>query len=805
MSVQRIRDIDIKSKGLFVGLYGISGQEFYLDSDLRKYNFYQQLSTYLKEEGYDKVIMYDAVNNFHSYFKNDLEQLKYSSKVSKPKETGKSRVRGSFGRRRKSEPKKEVEQGENSSLTFYSGGDRRNGFYRDQMNTRIRDYFQKEINNSKAKTAIIIKDFNNLDSNQQDSYIALFREAQQNYIINNSQNKVLIIYDSISSESLVEKFHQNRGKLMYNKFFEEIFISTTGQTKLINKEKIYRITNPRQDEIKNYLNLCRLKQNKIKFSKYQDFTKLSQLIEAEDLSLLNLYSNDISKLAQKVYNTKSGLEKLNELIGLKAVKDEINKFIKRSARLKDNDKSRYHLMFTGNPGTGKTIVAEIVAQIFRENQIIKGGKCTQKKASDFIGGYVGQTAIKTRDVCESALGGVLFIDEAYELASNDFGKEAIGELIQFMENERERFAVIFAGYEGDMQKLFKLNDGLKSRIGKIIHFPDYSSDELISIMQLEMKNYPFSIENSAFQQIKEWAGLQISSNAKEFGNGRGIVKLIPELLDLSIELDKESLTVKDIIGFLKIENKVDSMESLYELIGLNEVKDKLSSFLKRKKFIRENEIKDDSRYHLVFTGNPGTGKTIVARIVSKIYKENQIIKGGNFNQVSASDLIAGYVGQTAIKTREVCEKSLGGVLFIDEAYELASNQFGKEAVGELIQFMENERERFAVIFAGYEDDIEELLQLNEGLKSRIGETIYFPDYSAESLMEILKLKLKPLKIKLEDSASDFLIEWIKEKITIDSKAFGNGRGIEKLKTKLLDIAIKVNNMTLSENDLKQFL
>lgn len=162
MSVQRIRDIDINNRGLFVGLYGITGQEFFIDSDLKKYNYYQQLSIYLKDEGYDKVIMYDAINNFHSYFKSDLERLKYNDTKEENSLEDDMFIIGPLDL----EEPIQGSDNQNASTTnsaiqlhSYNKNSQRNAFYRDEQNTFVPDYFREELSTPKGKTAFIIKDF----------------------------------------------------------------------------------------------------------------------------------------------------------------------------------------------------------------------------------------------------------------------------------------------------------------------------------------------------------------------------------------------------------------------------------------------------------------------------------------------------------------------------------------------------------------------------------------------------------------------------------------------------------------------
>ncbi|MBC8755987.1 AAA family ATPase [Kordia sp. YSTF-M3] len=816
MAVKRISEIDIENRGLFTAIYGnTTGSEFFVDADLKKYNLWQQLFIFFKELKYDLVMFYDTTHYFHSYSQHDLNRLLNLKNTDKKQQLNEEylskHIKSTLGSNRF---KKSMEKSQKTNSTpspalkLSKSDGHKHSFYKTQTTLDFKEYLRQNLTKKNQKTAIIIKTPENAHFEKVDDYITLFKALDNNYDIDKSQNKVIIAYESSSSRSFVNNLTDasKKGYLFLNSYFESLFLKSDGESHTMNKDNVFNIMSPDENEIRNVINLKRLEENFIDFFQKIDLPKTTASLYLDQFNISEIYKQDLNQLASKAINGKSGMSQLQNLIGLKKVKESVNTFIERSQFNKGNqldDDSRYHLMFTGNPGTGKTIVAKIVAKIFKENQIIKGGKFTETKASDLIAGYVGQTAIKTREVCEQALGGVLFIDEAYELASNQFGKECVGELIQFMENERDQFAVIFAGYEDDMQELLALNEGLNSRIGEVIHFLDYSPEELIDILKLKIKKLPLKIEEGALAHIKDWITQKIAEDAKKFGNGRGIDKLKTSLLDIRIKKKNETISKEDLDTIHKIE-KSNVESQLQELIGLKDVKHNIKKFIKRGKFLKDNELsgKRVPRYHLMFTGNPGTGKTIVARIVAQIFKENQIIKGGKFTEVKASDLISKFRGDTADKTKKICKDALGGILFIDEAYALASDkELGQQSMGELIQFMENERDKLVVIFAGYKKDMEALYKLNIGLKRRIGKVIHFPDYSSQELIEIFNLKTKDLPFTLEDDGLDFFQDLVEQRIAEDSVGFGNAGGIDKLIDDIIDIVAENEKQTISKEDL----
>lgn len=233
---------------------------------------------------------------------------------------------------------------------------------------------------------------------------------------------------------------------------------------------------------------------------------------------------------------------------------------------------------------------------------------------------------------------------------------------------------------------------------------------------------------------------------------------------------------------LKLE---DLMNELNNLTGLDEVKDDvktLFNLLKVKKLREERGMKQPSiSLHMVFSGNPGTGKTTVARLLAKIYKCLGIISGGQLVEVDRSNLVEGYIGQTAVKTREVVESALGGVLFIDEAYTLTAGKdgkdFGQEAVDTLLKLMEDHRDELIVIVAGYTDLMEEFVNSNPGLRSRFNKYIFFKDYTGDQLFEIFQSMCKKQDYVPNEPGKKYVKEYLEGKATDHDENFANAREV----------------------------
>ena len=224
-------------------------------------------------------------------------------------------------------------------------------------------------------------------------------------------------------------------------------------------------------------------------------------------------------------------EELNDLIGLDEVKAEVRSlanFVKvqkqREEKGLKTPNLSYHLVFTGSPGTGKTTVARIVARIYKDLGILKKGHLVETDRSGLIGQYVGQTAPRVNAMCDSALNGVLFIDEAYAItqseSGNDYGAEAVATLLKRMEDDRDRLVVIVAGYTNEMKKFIDTNPGLQSRFNRYIHFPDYSSDDLYKIFRKYLKKNEYTITKEAAAYLKERLDYAVEHKDRNFGNAR---------------------------------------------------------------------------------------------------------------------------------------------------------------------------------------------------------------------------------------------------------------------------------------------
>ena len=258
-------------------------------------------------------------------------------------------------------------------------------------------------------------------------------------------------------------------------------------------------------------------------------------------------------------------EELDELIGLESVKEEVRSlanYVKvQKQREKQGLKSpklSYHLVFTGSPGTGKTTVARIVARIYKDLGILKKGHLVETDRSGLIGQYVGQTAPRVNQMCDSALNGVLFIDEAYALTqggSQDYGDEAVATLLKRMEDDRDKLVVIVAGYTNEMKKFIDTNPGLQSRFNRYIDFPDYSPEELYDIFLMYLRKNEYNVSSEAAKYMKSQLQYVVEHKDRNFGNARYVRNVFEKAIQCQANrLSKSKNNSADDLTMLKLED-----------------------------------------------------------------------------------------------------------------------------------------------------------------------------------------------------------------------------------------------------------
>ncbi len=530
---------------------------------------------------------------------------------------------------------------------------------------------------------------------------------------------------------------------------------------------------------------------------------------------------------------------LDELIGLDSIKRKVKEYttylnfikLRKEKGFEDADKINLHAVFTGNPGTGKTTVAKMLGKIYLELGLLSKGHVLEADRSDLVAEYIGQTAPKTKEIIKKARGGILFIDEAYALArknddSKDFGKEAIEILLKEMSDGDGDLAIIVAGYPEEMTNFLESNPGLKSRFNMYYDFPDYTPQDLMLIADYTAQKRAVQFNKEARELLYKKLVDSYRERDKTFGNARYVNSLIDESkmnMGLRImqndnpeNLSKEDLSTISAIDIQKIFNSKNrsiadipideellksAVNTLHGMIGLNNIKNEIDELIKLVRFYKEigKDIRQSFSLHAVFTGNPGTGKTTVARLLAQIYKALGILERGNLVECDRQSLVGGYVGQTALKTTEILNKAMGGVLFIDEAYALSEggeNDFGKEAIETILKKMEDHRGDFVVIVAGYTNNMKRFLESNPGLHSRFDRAYHFEDYSATELFDIAIKMFASNSITADAEALAHLKAYMEFLSKTRTNFFGNARTVRKT----VEESIKNQHLRLAKID-----
>src|SRR5215470_4594973 len=473
---------------------------------------------------------------------------------------------------------------------------------------------------------------------------------------------------------------------------------------------------------------------------------------------------------------------LDAMIGLAGVKDQVHQLTAsvEAARMRaqagyQTDKPMQHFVFLGPPGTGKTSVARTIAKIYYAFGLLEAPTVLEAQRADLVGEYLGATAIKTNELVNAALGGVLFIDEAYSLVndgeghSDRFGNEAVQALLKRAEDDRDQLIVILAGYDRQMEDFLASNPGLNSRFAIRIRFAGYSPAELLALAQAALAQRGESLEpdaGPALARMMEEVGRR--RLADDLGNGRFVRSLLEkagQARDVRVMAGRAEPAPAELVtleaadlerafaeltsrfrGYTEAPTLDSALAELDELIGLEPVKRGVHEIAAQLRVARLRDAQglasQPPARHFVFTGPPGTGKTTVARILGRIFAALGLLVRPEVVEAHRADLVGEHLGSTAIKTGKLIDSALGGVLFIDEAYALynegysGGDAFGSEATAALLKRAEDDRDRLVIVLAGYTQDMDRFLRTNPGLASRFGTRVSFPSYSPQDLLQI---------------------------------------------------------------------
>ncbi len=822
MIVERVTaGLNLQSGDRFLVLYGTNTSDTFCTPNLLLQDIEQVLHLYLKSQGYHRILFYSGVKKLYFLDEESRDHCRLqpqSAATSQPSQEMRvtpgplGHKRGLLGRKSTNTANQTLTPADTSTPN------------RRLQDVQILPIFETAIQDKTQQSAIIFS--NAEDLGQFDNRRELFgRMVEWSRLPPSNRNLCVLIFHH-ENRTTLQDFCQSIGLTLLANY--ALSRDRTGSQRVFN---FVRLEAPAAGEIRALRDYFRIKHSKpVNWSNAQ---QLSVWIAAENQPLNYWYdrfqqAHEISLAEARRQRWFSGdvseqpaLERLEQMIGLRSVKDAIQRRmrslevqIERSRYGQTTEPFRLHMVFKGNPGTGKTTVARLIGEIYRDLGLLRRGHVEEVGGRDLVAGYVGQTAILTNERIDRALDGVLFIDEAYILTQggeNDFGQEAINTLLKRMEDERHRLAVIVAGYPALMDTFINSNPGLQRRFPTEIVFEDYTSEELLAILRQRVERVQCAIAPDLEDALKNLFIQLYENRDQNFGNAGLVENLFNQidelrssrvieqgldrlcepfnLVDLPPQYQHTTEGKKDQDTLDQLLQELDSLTGLHCVkIAIREVVDtQLANKLLREAGLLDTD--DTETRHMLFTGNSGTGKTTVARLLGRIFKALRLLQTGQFVEVDRSQLVAGYVGQTALKTREAIASAMDGVLFIDEAYALSRNEsgndFGREAIDTLVPMMENQRDRLVVILAGYSHEMAQFIEANSGIASRIAYRIEFPDYTAEELHSIFLSMCQKVNRICPDYVQERLQEILIAAYENRGRNFGNARDVRNFYEKMV--------------------
>ena len=867
MTVKRIQNLDINNRDLFTGIYGLSAtDELYIENNLCIYTRWQELYRYLSEEGY-VTIFYNSRENFFSYQLCDLElflgkkQEETPTQNPSPKTTENAssrhpRCKGPLGpvssrHQQTVQSSKQSHLNTSDDATPYAdiirGGNLETGqFYlTKRTENRIFDMIFNFVDKHRNRRLVVVfTDPELTPIDDVDKTITKLKEREGGHKKTGMPLRIIALYHAQNVSLLLDAFRNNR-MFFYNQHFKNSMLpSPFGEGSItIDNRHLFYIDRPGPDEIANMLNRRRIFEkvenvfsqpiDDISSKLWRDFPardmsgkKITELASGRVrqvqtlIEMLSMNKQCLSETLLKL-DADSGKHRLDALLGIDSIKQKLKAYIQAFHDFRDGHSKNFipHIALTGNPGTGKTTIARIIGEILCEEGLISIGHFVEVAPKELIGQYVGETRVKTAEVCQRAKGGILFIDEAYGLCregSNghgpDYGKEAIESLLTFMLSPENDSVVIFAGYPKEIEYFLKNgNPGLDRRVPFKWNLEDYSPEVLFQIC---MKSIGDRETTEGFcTNLKMLLAYKYAMrNRTTWGNAGSAEEIIQKLCARYIEMEKTGPMDIDCfpeeymrhIRDISPEEEAVILKDLNELIGLRSVKKSLQELVnlittERYLMRSANETGYGTKnLNYIFMGNSGTGKTTVAKKLGKILYQFGILDSPEIIEADVNKINAGDPAKNMI---EFCDKAIGKVLFIDEAYSLTNNG-DTRAIDALTDALTKDdyKGKIAVVLAGYSSNMNRFIEANQGINSRFPNQIHFDDYTNEELWQVLQLHAshqKPISLMIHEDCHPYAIDYFNR---LSREKFSNAREAENL----LSILYTRMGNRLKQQNLKDF-
>ena len=694
----------------------------------------------------------------------------------------------------------------------------------------IESFFQKD-----GPRAFVFKDFEYLVEFDQAASRHLWSVLRDVRRKNDGKKKVVFVSNCRDIDTL--RTREERGPLLHS-FEVELFQGNKA------RPNVFCIESPGVDEILNYQRRLRLRRC-LPPDRPTSFTWLTQNCETQALKLRTAAERRLKNHTKTIRDhdwstgvrTEGALIRLDALPGRHDVASRICGDVERARSLVDNTRDgggvsrivvpsverlldhsdapappavNLSYALVGRPGTGKTIIARLIGEALKEAGVLRNGHFIEASVQDLVGGYVGQTALKTNSLLARALGGVLFIDEVQGFEpDNEFHREAIRTLLKYIEDYRGDISVIVATYPNEFDRFLSIDPGLERRLHQRIDLDDYDPDTCVEI--LEHINAEKNVQEEATLDLAAdlrkkfpgffdaWIHDRTKKESEAFANAGSVRNLVEQMRrNIGTRDDTGTLLTEDDIPENRreymqqaarrtgsVEERVKyAIESLEALPGLAEVKGAIGRIVNGIKAARlRGETGTINPGHYSFEGRPGTGKTTVARLLGKIFRELGVLKSGHVVEATRASLVGQYVGQTAPRVREQAERARDGVLFIDEAHNLLQgdrDSFGQEAIGELTAILENDRSRLCVILAGYTDQMERLFTADPGWGSRFSQRMQFSDFEPPEMLQIIRHMCTQRNRTLHSDLDAKLIPIFQQLRVLEAGGFSNGRSVRNL-------------------------